>query len=75
MTPIEERDAQMAKRIRREIEQIKLKTDRCGWTPNDTAWHRAFGEIAGMHRILELIDPDANSVRPERLLSSGERHD
>ena len=30
---------------------------RCGWTPNSAAWNRAFGELAGMYKILQLIDP------------------
>lgn len=68
MTPFEERDAETAKLIRREIERVKQKTKQCAWTTRDTAWHRAFGEIAGMHRILELIDPDANELRPERVM-------
>jgi len=68
MTPFEERDKQMATRIRREIEQVKLKAQRCGWTPQHSAWHRAFGEIAGLHRILGLIDPDADDMRAERVM-------
>lgn len=70
MSPSDERDKQTASLIRREIEKVKTIADRCGWSPQDFAWHRAFGEISGMHRILELIDPDANAMRPERVMAS-----
>jgi hypothetical protein len=66
MTPFEERDDQITKMIRREIEQVAFMAKRCGWTPKDSAWNYAFGEIAGMHRILRLIDPDADQMRPEK---------
>lgn len=69
MTPWEERDDQTAKMIRREIEKVRVRVQSCRLSPHELAWHRAFGEIAGMHRILELIDSEANDVRPGNVLS------
>lgn len=68
MTPFEERDEHTAKMIRREIDKVVENAHKCGWKPTEMAWHRAFGEIAGMHRILQLIDPDANQVRPHKVM-------
>jgi hypothetical protein len=69
MTPYERRDAQTAEAIRREIEKVKTNAQRCGWKPTQEAWHRAFGEISGLHRALQLIDPNANDVLPPLPLS------
>lgn len=69
MTPFEERDEQLRLLVRREIDKVKEQAACCGWHPHSHAWHRAFGEIAGMHKILQLIDPDAHQVEikvPER---------
>lgn len=68
MTPFEERDDQTAKMIRREIDKVVDNVRNCGWTSQETAWHRAFGEVAGMHRILALIDADANQVLPHKVM-------
>lgn len=64
MTPFEGRDAQIAAMIRDRIERVKVEAKRCGWHPTSQAWHRAFGQLSGLHQVLELIDRDANDVRP-----------
>lgn len=72
MTPFEERDEQFRLLVRREIDKTKEQAKKHGWHPSTTAWHRAFSEIAGMHKILQLIDPNANEVEvsvPERAVS------
>lgn len=65
-----DRDEQLVAMIRNEIEATKSRAAKCGWHPQSAAWHRAFGELAGMHKILELIDPAAYEVDlhiPERI--------
>lgn len=62
MTPFEERDGQLIKLIRHEIETAKSRAKAAGWKPGEHAWHRAFGELSGMYRILQLIDRDAHNV-------------
>jgi len=57
MTPYEERDAQTAAMIRREISRLKNDQLRFGWTPGSGAWNRAFGKLSGFYTILALIDP------------------
>jgi hypothetical protein len=64
MSPFAKRDAQLADLIRREIAEAKERAQLCGWKPSMTAWHRAFGEISGMHRVLQLIDREADDVMP-----------
>lgn len=59
MTPWEERDKMTASLIRREIAEVRARALACGWQPSSKAWHRAFGELAGLHRALSLIDPEA----------------
>ena len=61
MTPYEERDAELAAMVRREITELKSRAKACNWHPTTHAWHRAFGELSGMHRILSLIDPEPGS--------------
>jgi len=76
MTPYEERDAELASLIRREIDELKDRARACNWHPTTLAWHRAFGELSGMHRILALIDPDPGHVSVKDLapsLTNGER--
>lgn len=58
MTPFEERDAEFAKIIRGEIGKAKAQAKACGWPTDSRAWHRAYGELVGMYRILEFIDPN-----------------
>lgn len=53
---------EFAAMIRKEIEKTRANAVRCGWHPSSTAWHRAFGELSGMYKILQLVDPDANQV-------------
>lgn len=48
----------VASMIRAEIAKVKVQAERCGWTPGHMGWHRAFGEITGMYRILSLVDPE-----------------
>lgn len=43
------------------IAKIKEDATRFRWTPDSTAWHRAFGEIAGLHRALELAQAQERS--------------
>ena len=50
--------AEMTRLIRREIDKVKAEAKACGWHPSTNAWHRAFGQIAGMHKILQLVDRD-----------------
>lgn len=64
MSEASDRDAEIAHLLRREIDKLKAHAARCGWQPGTHAWHRAFGELSGLHRALEFIDPDANNVRP-----------
>jgi len=58
MTEFEDRDDQIATMIRGEIEKVKWAAKHNGWTPGMPAWQRAFGEIAGMYKILALVDPN-----------------
>lgn len=58
MTPYEERDAQTLAMIKREIEKTKERARNCGWNPSQSAWHRAFGELAGMYKIVSLLSPE-----------------
>ena len=58
MTDFSERDDQIANMIRREIAKVKHDAKRYGWKPGMPAWQRAFGEIAGMYKILALVDPN-----------------
>lgn len=60
----DDRDAQIAGKIRQEIAKVKAMSRQCGWTQQNSAWHRAFGEIAGMYKILELIDPHPHDAWP-----------
>ena len=65
--------AEMTRLIRREIDKVKAEAKACGWHPSTNAWHRAFGQIAGMHKILQLVDRDAFQVEvkvPEPLVRS-----
>lgn len=64
-----DRDEQIATMIRNEIEAARARAAACDWHPSGAAWHLAFGEIVGMHKILQLLDPAANEVDlriPER---------
>lgn len=74
-----ERDRQVAHMIRAEILKVKANAERCGWEPHTAAWNRAFGEMAGMYRILSLIDPRGHEEetvhRMGRILFSGDKTD
>lgn len=61
-----DRDAETAALVRREIEKVKADAKLCGWTPNSAAWNRAFGELAGMYKILQLIDPEPYDADPAK---------
>ena len=52
----DERDAEIAAMIRRQIDKVKADVDRCGWKSPSNEWHRAFGQIAGLFLALELVD-------------------
>lgn len=59
-----DRDSEIASLVRREIEKVKHDAKMCNWTPNSSAWNRAFGELAGMYKILQLIDPKPQDADP-----------
>jgi hypothetical protein len=65
----DDRDKQIAELIRREIDAVKVNALRCGWKPTDKAWHRAFGEIAGMYKIMALVDPDPKPAEANALVA------
>lgn len=56
-----ERDAEIATMIGREIDKVKMEVEKYGWKSPSNEWHRAFGQIAGLHLALSLIDPDPRS--------------
>lgn len=43
-----------------EAEKAKVLSDKAeyGWTAKDTAWHRAFGKLAGINYALSLLRND-----------------
>jgi hypothetical protein len=51
-----ERDRQLAAMILDEIEKVREDQRRFGWSPNSSAWHRAFGKLAGLHTVLSLVE-------------------
>lgn len=59
-----DRDAEIAVLVRREIEKVKADAKLCGWTPNSRAWDRAFGQLAGMYKVLMLIDQNPHDADP-----------
>jgi hypothetical protein len=58
------RDQEIAALIREEIKRVKSNAERFGWAPGTPAWRQAFGEMAGMYRILELVDPNPHAEEP-----------
>lgn len=47
--------------IRVAIDAIEADVIRYGWEPDDCAWQRAFGQIAGLHQALEFIKAQRRS--------------
>jgi hypothetical protein len=62
MTPVseimEDRDAQIAKLIRREIDATEARRQACGYPLGSMGDNSFACEIYGMRRILALIDPN-----------------
>ena len=64
MSERDDRDAETAAMIRKEIDELVYLARKYNWSPTTNEWHRAFGELSGMHRILQLIDPNADDIKP-----------
>lgn len=65
MTPWDERDAQTAKAIRREIDKAADNRARCGYGAGTFEDSCLRYEIMGMVKALQLIDPNANELWPK----------
>ena len=69
---MDERDAQIADLICREIDKARDPATAYDWPPHTPPWYRALGEIYGMYRILQLVDREAKDVLPALPIHTGD---